>query len=423
MNLGTLMIILLFAFILLGMPVAYAIGMASVAAIVYGNMELIIVPQKMLAGVDSFPLLAVPFFVLAGNLMTAGGINKKIMDFAGAVAGWLTGSKAIITVVASAIFAAISGSGTATVSAIGGITIPTMKEEGYSPEFAAAVSSSASILGPLIPPSVIMIVYGNATQSSVADLFKAAVIPGILLTVLFVVYSVYYAKKNKLPTTGRLSLREIGHETKKSIWALLMPVLIIGGIFGGVFTPTEAAAVIVVYAFLIGIFVYKELTWKALPQIILESGITTASIMILVSASKISSWVLAAGRVPEAIAKAILGVSDNPVVILLMINILLLIVGMLMEANVAVLIFTPILLPLAAAAGVGTIQLGVIMCVNLCLGLITPPVGLCLLLGNNLAGAQFSRTFRQTMPFIIIALLVLMLTTYIPQVSLWLPGL
>ncbi|MCI8417699.1 MAG: TRAP transporter large permease subunit [Lachnospiraceae bacterium] len=417
------MIILLFVSILLGMPVAYAIGIASVAAIAYGNMELIIVPQKMLAGIDSFPLLAVPFFVLAGNLMTAGGINKKIMDFAGAVAGWISGSKAIITVVASAIFAAISGSGTATVSAIGGVTIPTMKEEGYAPEFAAAVSASSSILGPLIPPSVIMIVYGNATQSSVADLFKAAVVPGILLAFLFVFYSVYYAKKHKLPTTGHLSLWEVGHETKKSIWALLMPVLIIGGIFGGVFTPTEAAAVIVVYAFLVGVFVYRELTWKALPWIVLESGITTASIMILVSASKISSWVLAAGRVPEAIAKAILGISDSPVVLLLLINVLLLIVGMLMEANVAVLIFTPILLPLAAAAGVGTVQLGVIMCVNLCLGLITPPVGLCLLLGNHLAGARFSATFRQTLPFIGIALLVLLLTTYIPQVSLWLPGL
>ena len=423
MNLGTFMIILLFVLILLGMPVAYAIGMASVAAIAYGNMELIIVPQKMLAGIDSFPLLAVPFFVLAGNLMTAGGINRKIMDFAGAVAGWITGSKAIITVVASAIFAAISGSGTATVSAIGGITIPTMKEEGYAPEFAAAVSSSASILGPLIPPSVIMIVYGNATQSSVADLFKAAVVPGVLLALLFVLYSVYYARKNKLPTTGHLSLREIGQETRKSIWALLMPVLIIGGIFGGIFTPTEAAAVIVVYAFLVGVFVYRELTFRKLPKIVLESGITTASIMILVSASKISSWVLAAGRVPEAIAKAILGISDNPVAILLLINALLLLVGMLMEANVAVLIFTPILLPLAAAAGVGTVQLGVIMCVNLCLGLITPPVGLCLLLGNNLAGARFSATFRQTLPFIGISLFVLLLTTYIPQVSLWLPGL
>lgn len=422
MNAGVLMIIIMFAFIMLGMPVAFAIGIASLVAVLNGGMPLIAVPQKIFAGMNSFALLAIPMFILAGNLMTGGGINRKIMNFADAVIGWVAGSKAMVTVLASAIFAAISGSGTATVSAIGGMTIPVMNEDGYEPEFSAAVASSASILGPLIPPSIFLIVYGSSTQSSASDLFMGALFPGLVLAGLFLLYTWYYAKKHKLPVGDKPQFKRIVRETKKGFWALLMPLIIIVGIFGGVFTATEAAAVCCVYAFIVGAFIYKDLKFKDIPNVVLSSAVTSAALLYLCGCSKISSYVLAASKVTNTIADGILSISSNPIIILLVINILLLFVGMLMEANVAILIFTPILLPIATAVGMSTLTLGVLMTINLCLGLLTPPVGLCLIMGNDIAGANFGRTLKKAVPFFAISLFVIMLVTYWPGFTEWLPS-
>lgn len=422
MNVGLLMILLMFLLIMLGMPVAFGIGIAGLAALLSGQMELIIIPQKLYTGLNSFSLLAIPMFVLGGNIMTGGGINRKIMDWCDAVVGWLAGSKALITVAASAIFASISGSGTATVSAIGGMTIPIMKEDGYEPEFAAAVASSSAILGPLIPPSIFLIVYGTCTQTSAATLFKGAILPGITLAVLFFLYVYYYAKKHKLPVGPRPQAKRILHETKRGIWALLMPVIILGGIFGGVFTATEAAAVLCVYAFIVSVFIYRDIKFKDLYRIILTSAISSAALMYVVGCSKISSYVLAASRVTDMIADAILSISSNRIIILLVINLLLLFVGMLMEANVAILIFTPILLPIATSVGMSTLTLGVLMTINLCLGLLTPPVGLCLIMGNDIAGGNFGRTLKRAVPFFIISLFVIMLVTYWPSFTEFLPS-
>ena len=422
MEVGTVLLVVMIALVLLGMPVAFAIGIASLASIVVGNYNPIVLPQKLFAGMDSFPMLAIPFFVLAGNLMTGGGITDKILSFTRASVGWMRGSLGVMTVFGSAIFAAISGSGTATVTAIGGITIPAMKKDGYPPELAAAIAASASILGPLIPPSIILIVYGNAVQASIRDLFMGAAIPGVLLAGAFLVYTYIKACRMNLPVGEKTSPRALIHETRVSIWALLMPVVILGGIFGGVFTPTEAAAVSAVYAFVIGAFVYRNLTLKLVARIFYDSCITSCIMLFLVGCSKASSWVLAVARVPDAIAGSLLSMSDNSVVLLLLVNVFLLIVGMFMEANVAVVIFTPILLPIATACGLSTLQFGVVMCFNLCLGLLTPPVGLCALLGNNIAEARLELTLKACGSFFVIGLVLLLVTTYVPAMTLWLPA-
>jgi tripartite ATP-independent transporter DctM subunit len=422
MSMGVILLGVLVVLVVLGVPVAFAIAVASICAIISGDFELIAMPQKILAGLDSFPMLAIPFFVLAGNLMTGGGINDRIMRFAAAIAGWVRGSLGIITVISSAIFAAISGSGTATVTAIGGMMIPSMKKKGYPPEFAAAIASSASILGPIIPPSIILIVYGNAVQFSVKDLFVGSAIPGVLLAGAFVVVTYFKAKKLNLPVERRMDVGEISKEIKSSVWALLMPVIILGGIFGGIFTPTEAAAVSVVYAFIIGAFVYRNINLSNLEGILVDSCITSAIMLFLVGCSKISSWALAVGKVPAAISGGILSVTSNTVLLLFILNIFLLIVGMFMEANVAVVIFTPILLPIAKACGMSVLTFGVMMCVNLCLGLLTPPVGLCAMLGNSIAGCKLEQTLKECVTYFLVGFVILLFLTYWKPLTMWLPA-
>ncbi|MDR2076579.1 MAG: TRAP transporter large permease subunit [Desulfovibrio sp.] len=422
MTIGAVLLLGLIFLVVLGMPVAFAIGIASMAALLAGDYQLIILPQKLLAGLDSFPMLAIPFFVLAGNLMTGGGITDKILNFTKAAVGWMRGSLGIITVVASAIFASISGSGTATITAIGGITIPAMKRDGYPSELAASVASSASILGPLIPPSIILIVYGNQVQANIRELFMAAVFPGLLLTGGFALFTYITARRLRLPVGEWAGFRSLLRETRKSVWALLMPVIILGGIFGGVFTPTEAAAVSAVYAFVIGAFVYKNLNRRNIGRIFYESCITSSIMLFLVGCSKGSSWVLAVARVPNSIAHELLSVSNEAAVLLVLLNAFLLVVGMFMEANVAVVIFTPILLPIAHACGLTTVQFGVVMCINLCVGLLTPPVGLCALLGNNIANGRLEITLKRCLPFTLIGMAVLLFSTFIPAFTMWLPA-
>ncbi|MBB4827051.1 tripartite ATP-independent transporter DctM subunit [Sporosarcina luteola] len=422
MEIGFILLGLLVVLIFLGIPIAFAIGIASLAAIVYGGLPISILAQRSFAGIDSFPLLAVPFFLLAGNLMTAGGINERILRFCMALVGWIRGSLGIVTVVASALFASISGSGVATVSSIGGITIPAMKKNHYDPSFAAAVASASSILGPLIPPSIFLIVYANSVQMSVKDLFIGAVFPGIMVAIVFILYTYYYAKKHNIPSDEKLEGIRILRESKNSFWALLMPVIILGGIFGGIFTPTEAAAVSVVYAFIIGAFVYKEIKWKNLMTATMESCVSTAIILLLLATSNVSGWVVVASNLPATITEAFLSISGNAIVLFLLINLLLLFVGMILEANAAIVILVPILLPIVTALGMTPLQFGIVMSVNLCIGLITPPVGVCLLLGNDIAQTPFEKTFKRTMPFILLAIAVLLLITYVPFFTTWLPS-
>ncbi|HCX62422.1 MAG TPA: C4-dicarboxylate ABC transporter permease [Clostridiales bacterium] len=420
---GIILIILILVFAIIGIPIAFSLGISSLVTIIAEGYPLVVVPQKLFGGIDSFPLLAIPFFILSGELMNGGGLNKRIIRVANAFLGDIPGSLPIITIVASAFFAAISGSAVATVAAIGGITIPAMIKQGYPDHYAAGVASSASIVGPIIPPSITLIVYGSSLQLSISSLFLASAVPGIIMTIAFILVAVYQAKKNNYPREGKTSFKEKFDAVKEGFWALMMPIIILGGIFSGTFTPTEAAVVSVVYAFIIGLFVYKGFTLKDLPKILGEAAVSASTIMLILATSKILAWVITVINLPTMVANAILGITDNAFLILMLVNIILLIVGCLMEANAAVIILIPILVPIVTQLGMSPITFGVLMTVNLCLGLLTPPVGICLLLGSQMAGSKFEKAVISMLPYFAVGLITLMLTTFVPAITLWLPGL
>ena len=414
MNVGLIVILILLVLAFLGIPIYIALGIGTLAALSVAGMPMLVLPQKLFAGMNSSSLLAIPFFILAGNIMSR-SITTKLIDVANALIGWIQGSLGVVTVLASALFGAISGSGVATASAIGGITIPAMKREGYPATFAAAVSSISSILGPIIPPSITLIVYASITNVSVSKLFIGSVLPGIILALSLAVYCLFFGKKNKLPAHEKMSGKQIATVFKNSIWALLMPVIILGGIFGGIFTPTEAAAV--------AVFVYRDTTWKELPGIFVDGAVATATIMVMVGLSKASSYVVVTSGLPQQMLNTFSAITDSKVVILLLLNLLFLVIGMLMEANAAIIMMTPILLPLLSAFNIDLLQFGIVMSFNLCIGLVTPPVGLCLLIDNQIAGTSLSKTLKAMMPMLIIALVALVLITYVPALTTWLPSL
>lgn len=421
MNVGLLVIVMLLVLAFLGFPIYLALGIGTLVALNMADMALIVLPQRLFAGMNSSSLLAIPFFILAGNIMSR-SITRKLIDICNALIGHIKGSLALVTILASAMFGAISGSGVATASAIGGITIPAMKREGYPSEFASAVASIPSILGPIIPPSVVLIVYASITNISVASLFLGSVLPGVILAGALISYGLYYGKKYNLSAHERPSMHKIWVALRKGVWALLMPVIILGGIFGGVFTPTEASAVAVAYSLIISLFVYRDMTLKELPVVFAEGAISTATIMVMVGLSNASSYVVTTSGLPQQLVSFFNALTDSKLVILLLLNILFLIIGMLMEANAAVVMMTPILMPLLLAFHIDPLQFGIIMSFNLCIGLVTPPVGLCLLICNQIGETRLVRTLRAMMPMLIISIVVLFVITYVPALTTWLPS-
>lgn len=422
MNAGLLVIILLLGLAFLGFPIYIALGIGTLAALNMASMPALVLPQKLFAGMNSSSLLAIPFFILAGNIMSR-SITVKLIDIANAIIGWIRGSVAVVTVLASALFGAISGSGVATASAIGGITIPAMQREGYPSEFSTAIASISSILGPIIPPSITLIVYASITNVSVSQLFMGSVIPGILLAGSLIVYALVYGKRKNLPAHEKQTPKQIGHAFKEGIWALLMPIIILGGIFGGIFTPTEAAAVAVVYALIISLTVYRDMKLSELPQVFVEASVSTATIMMMVGLSKASSYVVVTSGLPQQLLDVFTSITSNRIVILLLLNLLFLIIGMLMEANAAIIMMTPILTPLLTAFNIDALQFGIVMSFNLCIGLVTPPVGLCLLICNQIAKTRLMKALKAMMPMLLISVIVLMLITYIPALTTWLPSM
>ena len=420
MNVGVVVIIFLLVLSFLGVPIFIALGIGTLVALHMADMALIVLPQKLFAGMNSSSLLAIPFFILAGSLMSR-SITGKLIDIANALIGQIKGSLGVVTVLSSTLFGAISGSGVATASAIGGITIPAMKKSGYPDEFATAISSISSILGPIIPPSIPLIVYASVSTVSVASLFIGSVLPGILLACAMAVYCLIYGRKHDLPSYRKSSPREILQAFKNGIWALLMPIL--GGIFGGIFTPTEAAAVSVAYALFVSGLIYKDLTWKDLPQVFVETSISTATIMMLVGLSKASSYVVVTSGLPQQMLEFFTSITSSKAVILLLLNLLFLIIGMLMEASAAIIMMTPLLTPLLPVFNIDPLTFGVMMSFNLCIGLVTPPVGLCLLVCNQIGETSLSKTIRTMIPMLIISLVALMLVTFIPQLTHWLPSI
>jgi C4-dicarboxylate transporter, DctM subunit len=416
----------LFICLLIGVPIAISLGVSALVAIYFGStLPLDIITQKAFTSLDSFPLLAIPFFMLAGILMGKGGVSKRLLDLATAMVGWMTGGLSMVTIVACMFFAAISGSGPATVAAIGGFMIPAMVAKKYDGGFAAAVSASAGSIGVIIPPSIPFVLYGVIGSVSVGSLFLAGVIPGLLIGTGLMITSYILSKKNgyKPEQVKKFDFKGVWKATSDAKWALLIPVIILGGIYGGIFSPTEAAVVAVVYALIIGKFVYKELTWQSIFESFREAVIINATTMIIIGLSVSFAYFMTLEQIPNDISGFLTDLSSNPVVILIAINILLLIVGMFIDTISALVVLTPILLPIVTAVGVDPIHFGVILVANLAIGFITPPLGVNLFVASSVGKVKFERIVRAIIPFMVSMIICLLVITYVPELSLWLPGL
>lgn len=411
-------------FFLLNVPIAVAIGLASLSAILWsGAIPPVVLVQKMFTATDSFPLMAVPFFILAGSLMEFGGISRRLVDFANSLVGRFSGGLAFVAIIASMFFGAISGAAVACVAAIGTILIPAMVRRGYDTPYATAVQATAGTLGVMIPPSIPMIIYGVLTGVSIGALFMGGILPGILVGGSLMLVAWVIARKRGYKGDEKASGAKIWATFKDAILALLMPVIILGGIYGGVFTPTEAAVVAVAYGFIVGYFIYRELTLSKLKEILVNSSIGTATIMFIIATSSVFSWILTAQRVPQAVAEAILSVSTNPIVILTLINLLLLFIGTFMETVASIIILVPVLLPVVTQIGVDPLHFGIIIVVNLAIGMVTPPLGVCLFVGCGIGGITLESISKAVWPFILSMILAVLLLTYIPWISLILPRL
>lgn len=410
----------------IGVPIAWSIGLSSIFTMLV-SIPMIpaftTVAQRMATGLDSFSLLAIPFFVLAGAIMNRGGIAKRLVNFAKTLVGSLPGGLAHVNIIAAMLFGAIAGSAVAAVSAIGGMLGDAMEEEGYSKEFSAAVNITAGTTGLVIPPSNILIVYSLASGGvSIAALFVAGYIPGILTGLFLMIVASFLAKKNNYPVGKRSTIRQVGKTFLDALPSLLLLFVVIGGIVAGWFTATEASAVAVLYC-LILTAVYREISFKDLPDIILSSVGTTAIVMLLIATSMSMSWIMAYENIPQNITDALLSVSDNKFVIFFLINLILLFVGVFMDMTPAVLIFTPIFLPIVTKLGMDPTHFGIVMVMNLCIGLCTPPVGSVLFVGVGVAGTTIQKVIKPLLPLFIAMLVALMLVTYVPALSLWLPSL
>ena len=411
--------------LVLTVPIGFSLGIASLGYILYTKqLTLGFITQNMVTGCDSFPTMAIPFFIFAGELMGGGGISKRLLNLASVFFGRIQGGLAIVTVVVCMFFAAISGSGPATVAAVGGMVVPTMLEKGYDKKFVLALIAAAGSIGVIIPPSIPMVIYAVTTNSSVSTLFLAGFVPGILIGLVLIAYSYFYARKMGYKGDDEpFSAKRAMHELKEGFWAILSPVIILGGIYGGIFTPTEAAAVSVIYSLVVGCFIYKELDLKKLLNVTRNACETTASILIVIGCAAGFSKVLTLGRIPTTVASAMLALTDSKIVILLLINVLLLIVGCFMETLCAIMILAPILYPVVTAMGVDITHFGIIMVVNLAIGFITPPLGVNLFVASRVGETTLDNVIKGIIPFLGLMIVTLLAITYIPAISMFLPNM
>lgn len=424
---GLIIAVVLIVMLLAGVPIAVSLGISSILAILptlnFGATVLT-ATQRIFSGISIFTLLAIPFFILAGNIMNKGGIAIRLINFAKVLTGRVPGSLAHTNAVANMLFGAISGSGVAAASAMGSIIGPVEKEEGYDDNFAAAVNVATAPTGLLIPPSNVLITYSLVSGgTSVAALFMGGYIPGILWGLACMAVAFFYAKKRGYKSSVKLTMKEALLITWQAIPSLLLIVIVIGGIIAGVFTATEGSAIAVAYSLILSLFIYKTIDRKELVGILIDSAKMTGIIIFLVGASNIMAWVMTFTGIPEAISSALLGVSKSPVVILLIINVFLLFVGTFMDITPAVLIFTPIFLPICQAFGMSALQFGIMITYNLCIGTITPPVGNILFVGVKVAKVKLESVIRPLLSYYVVIFAVLMLVTFVPAVSTWLPGL
>lgn len=415
---GTIMFGLFVALLVLGIPIGFVLALSSIGAILYTDYPLIVLSQRFFTALDSFPLMAIPLFMLAGAIMGRGGITSRIIDFALSFVGNIRGSLSHVVAISGIIMGGISGSGVADTAAIGSIMIPEMTKRGYDKEFSAALVASSGSIGLIIPPSIALIIYGVTTQSSIGDLFVAGIVPGLLIGLGFLVYSYIIAKKHNYPKEGKVSGAERWKNFKEAIWALLMPVIIIVGIRGGVFTATEGGAIVAVYSLLVSMFVYKEIKIKDLPAICYDAAISTATIATIIASTSLFSWLLSSEQIPQEITRTLLSVTNNPVLLLLIINGILLFTGMFLDSGPAIMLLAPILAPVASSLGVNMVQFGLVMVINLTIGLLTPPVGTAMYVASNISGVPITKLSKSLVPFWLIMISVLLLVTFVPVTTL-----
>ncbi len=411
-----LLAITFFMFLLLGIPVAIAIGLSSMVALITQEMPLVIIAQRMFAGTDSFPLVAVPFFILSGDLLAKGKVSEKLVDFADSLFGFFKGGLSIVSVLAGMFFAAISGSGAATTAAVGTTLVPELKKKGYDEASSAALIAASGTIGVVIPPSVPMILYSVISDQSVSRLFLNGFIPGIMMGLMLIGIAIKQAYDRNYPTGAKFSLKNILHTFKNAIWGLLTPVIILGGIFSGYFTPSEAAVIAVNYALIVSLFIYKDMKLKDVFAIICNSAITMSVVMFIIATSSVLSWILANWNIPAAIANGVLLLSSNKYIIMLLITIIILITGVFMETASALIILTPVFLPLINQLGIDLIHFGIIMVMGLAIGMITPPVAINLYVASTITGLPIERITKAILPYLFGLIIILLLILYLPLV-------
>lgn len=409
--------------IFLGFPIAFSLALSSLLYLITADISLSIIPQKMFEGLNSFVLLCIPGFILAGNLMNAGGITNRLIAFANSILGRVRGGLGLANVGASMGFGGISGTALADTASIGGILIPAMKKEGYGSGFSVAVTASSSVVGPIIPPSLPMIIVGTLASLSIGDLFVGGIIPGILIGLGLMIPTYIISVKRNYPKGEPQTFKEIWQSFLGAIWALVMTFIILFGILGGYFTPTEASIVAVIYALIIGMFVYRELPIKKIPEIMLSTITTTASIMLLVGFANLFGWILVSEQIPQMVADVILGISTNKIIVILLILTLVLFVGTFMETIAGLVILFPVLLPVATSVGMEPIHFGITMVLAMVIGVVTPPVGVCLFVASQIGKVSMGTATRELMPFLFVLVVVLLLVAFVPQLTLYLPSL
>jgi tripartite ATP-independent transporter DctM subunit len=412
-----------FASLFAGPAIYAAMGLAGFAFLLLAGIPAIVLPQKVAMAANSFPLLAAPLFILMGNVMNSAGITHRIFDFASALVGWMRGGLAQANIVGSVIFAGMSGSAVADAAGLGTVEIEAMKKEGYDAETAGAITAASATIGPIIPPSLPMIVYGVAAETSIGALFIAGIIPGLLMAGALMIMVRHLAIARGFPQEPFPGLGVLWRAFRGAFWALMAPLVLFGGLLSGIFTPTEAAAVAVVYALVLGLFVYRDFSVRDLPKLILDTVETTGVVMALVMTASLLGYCISVSRLPQVFGATLTGLTDNPLVYLLIVNVLLLVVGCFMEALSAMLVLIPILVPAALALGIDPVQFGLIFVLNLMIGTITPPVGVVLFVTAKVAGVPFERMTRAVLPYLVPLFAVLALITLWPAVTTFLPKL
>lgn len=428
MSADTIAIIILlgsfFVMVFLRFPIAYAVALSSIFTLLYQGLPLTTIGQQMVKGISSFSLMAVPFFITMGVLMGSGGISEKLIALANAFVGWMTGGMAMVNIVASYFFGGIAGSAAADTASLGSILIPMMVEQGYDDDFSTAVTITSSCEGLLVPPSHNMVIYATVAGGvSVGSLFLAGYLPGALLAVSLMIGSYIISVRRKYPKGDPFSFKNLIKQFKVSFWALAAVLIVVFGVVGGVFTATESAAIAVIYSLIVSVFIYKGLNWKGVWKVLDDCVHTLSIVLILISTSSIFGYLLTRLHVPDLAADAIINLTDNPILLALLLNVILLVLGCIMDMAPIILIATPILLPIANSIGIGPIQFGIMVILNCGIGLLTPPVGTVLFIGSAVSKVPIERLVKATLPFYVCMIITLLLVTFIPQISLFLPSL